>query len=137
MSNKKKTVEKRCDEILAFITEFIARNGYSPTFREIGDAVGIRSASTISKYIHRLVADGRISIDESKPRTISATTGETIETVRKRLCLELSDGGKIYMDCNLQKPKSAPVRLTFEGVLDAKDMKGRIGRIIRCDASYE
>lgn len=137
MSNKKNTIERRCDEIYAFITAYIAQNGYSPTFREIGDAVGIRSTSTISKYIHLLVEDGRISIDESKPRTISAATGEIIETEHKRLCLVLSDGGKIYMDCNLQKPKAAPVTLTFDGVLDAKEMKGRIGRIVRCDASYE
>lgn len=100
-------------------------------------AIGLRSPSTISRYIHMLVDAGRISIDESKPRTLSAASGDGIETVRQRLCLELADGGKIYMDCNLQKPKAAPVTLSFDGVLDAKDMKGRIGRIIRCNTSYE
>ena len=57
--------------------------------------------------------------------------------VRQRVCLEMADGGKIYMDCNLEKPKSAPVRVSFEGVLDAKSMKSRVGRIVRCQTSDE
>lgn len=137
MSNKRSMSDKRCDEIYAYITEYIAQNGYSPTFREVGKAIGLRSPATISRYIHRLVDEGRISIDESKPRTLSAASGDAIEIVRQRVCLEMADGGKIYMDCNLQKPKAAPVTLSFDGVLDAKDMKGRIGRIIRCNTSYE
>ena len=62
MGYKRSTSDKRCDEVFAFITEYLARNGYSPTFREVGEAVGLRSASTISRYIHRLVDEGRISI---------------------------------------------------------------------------
>ena len=138
MGYKRSTSDKRCEQVYAFITEYVARNGYSPTFREVGEAVGLRSASTISRYIHRLIDEGRISIDESKPRTLStAASGDSIETVRQRLCLELADGGKIYMDCNLQKPKAAPVTVSFDGVLDAKAMRGRVGRIVRCNANYE
>lgn len=138
MGHKRSASDKRCDEVFAFITEYVVRNGYSPTFREVGDAVGIRSASTISRYIHRLVNEGRISIDQSKPRTISAApSSDTIETVRQRICLELADGGKIYMDCNLQKPKDAPVTVSFDGVLDAKAMKSRVGRIVGCNTHYE
>lgn len=138
MGYKRSTSDKRCDEVFAFITEYLARNGYSPTFREVGEAVGLRSASTISRYIHRLVDEGRISIDESKPRTLSTSaSGDTIETVHQRLCLELADGGKIYMDCNLQKPKAVPVTVSFDGVLDAKAMRGRVGRIVSCNANYE
>ena len=139
MGQKRFACEQRCNEVYAFITDYVARNGYSPTFREVGEAVGIRSSSTISRYIHMLVDEGRISIDESKPRTISTASDEadTFETVRQRVCLELADGGKIYMDCNLQKPKTAPVTVSFDGVLDAKAMRGRVGRIVRCNANYE
>ena len=49
----------------------------------------------------------------------------------------MADGGKIYMDCNLEKPRTAPVRVSFEGVLDAKRMKSRVGRIVRCRPSDE
>ena len=139
MGQKRCAPEQRCNEVYAFIMEYVARNGYSPTFREVGDAVGIRSPATISRYIHMLVDEGRISIDESKPRTISTASDESTAfvTVRQRLCLELADGGRIYMDCNLQKPKTAPVTVSFDGVLDANEMKGRIGRIVRCNTNYE
>ena len=123
--------DQRCEEIYAYITEYVAENGHSPTFREVGNAVGLRSSSTVSRYIHRLVDEGRITIDESKPRTLSAaSSGDLLETVRQRVCLEMADGGKIYMDCNLEKPRTAPVRLSFEGVLDAKRMKSRVGRVL-------
>ena len=138
MGQKRNTSDKRCDEVYTFIMEYITRNGYSPTFREVGDALGLRSSSTISRYIHRLIDEGRITIDESKPRTLSAAAcADDIETVRQRLCLELADGGKVYMDCNLQKPKTAPVTVSFEGVLDAKDIRSRVGRIVGCNASFD
>ena len=44
--------DQRCEEIYAYITEYVAENGHSPTFREVGKAVGLRSSSTVSRYIH-------------------------------------------------------------------------------------
>ena len=129
---------KRYNEVLAFITDFNARNGYSPTYREIMDALGIRSSSTISHYIHRLIDDGELVCDESKPRTLTvARCEENVETVQQRICLEMADGGKLYMDCQLQKPKTAPVHVSFDGILDAKALKGRVGRIVSCNSTVE
>ena len=71
--------DQRCEEIYAYITEYVAENGHSPTFREVGNAVGLRSSSTVSRYIHRLVDEGRITIDESKPRTLTAAAPATNE----------------------------------------------------------
>ena len=71
MARKRSAAEQRCKEIMAFVGGYVSRNGYSPTFREIGEAVGLHSAASISRYSHRLAQEGRISIDESKPRTIS------------------------------------------------------------------
>ena len=72
--------DQRCEEIYAYITEYVAENGHSPTFREVGEAVGLRSSSTVSRYIHRLVDEGRITIDESKPRTLTAAaSGDALE----------------------------------------------------------
>lgn len=130
--------QKRCNEVLAFITDFCCRNGYSPTYREIMSALGIRSSSTISHYIHKLIDAGELVCDEAKPRTLAvARHGENVETVQQRICLEMADGGKLYMDCNLEKPKAAPVRVSFDGILDAKALKGRVGRIINCNTTVE
>jgi len=42
------------------ILEFIRSRPYSPTVREIQDAVGVASPSTVQKHLDRLEADGQI-----------------------------------------------------------------------------
>lgn len=82
MARKRSAAEQRCKEIMAFVGGYVSRNGNSPTFREIGEAVGLHCAASVSRYIHRLAQEGRISIDESKPRTIStAARLNDVETV--------------------------------------------------------
>ena len=138
MGLKKTAAEQRCDEIVAFISDYVLRNGYSPAFREVGEAVGLHSPSSISKYLHRLAEEGRVFFDESRPRTISTVDRrDDIETISRRICLEMADGGKLYMDCHLQKPKAAPVSVCFDGILDAKSMRGKIGQVVGCTASCD
>ena len=62
--------DQRCEEIYAYITEYVAENGHSPTFREVGNAVGLRSSSTVSRYIHRLVDEGCLLYTSPSPRDI-------------------------------------------------------------------
>ncbi len=126
--------QKRYHEVLTFITDFCCQNGYSPTYREIMNALGIRSPSTVSRYIHILLDNGELSCDEFKPRTLTPARYEKdVENVQQRICLETADGGKVYMDCNLIKPKTASVSLSFEGILDAKNLKSHVSRIVRCN----
>ena len=99
MTYTRRSSDQRCEEICAYITEYVAQNGHSPTFREVGEAVGLHSPATVSRYIHRLIDEGRITIDESKPRTLTAAaSSDALEIVRQRICLEMSDGGKIQAE---------------------------------------
>lgn len=126
---------KTRNQVLIFIVEYNAANGYSPTFREIGQALGLRSISTVSKYVHLLIEEGELAHIDSRPRTLTPKQHDgDIEKVQQRICLEIADGGKVYMDCNLEKPKAAPVKVSFEGILDAKSLKSRVGRIVGCNA---
>ncbi len=130
-----RTSRKRYKEVLDFITDFRFRNGYSPTHREIMTALGIRSPSTVSFYIHKLIEAGELVCDESKRRTLTlAHSEQDVETIQQRICLEMADGGKVYIDCSLQKPRTVPVQVYFDGILDAKALKGRVGRIVSCNA---
>ncbi len=52
-------VEKR-QEILEWLDQFIAQKGYSPSVREIGEAVGLRSSSTIQHHLKRLEQEGKV-----------------------------------------------------------------------------
>ncbi|MCE7008373.1 transcriptional repressor LexA [Kibdelosporangium philippinense] len=59
----------RQQQILAAIQDWVQRNGYSPSTREIGEAVGLRSSSSVSKHLTALEDKGflRRSASVSRP----------------------------------------------------------------------
>lgn len=58
-------------EILLAIIAYITSHGYSPTVREIGDMVGLRSTSSTQLYIQRMIKKGLIESDaQCMPRAI-------------------------------------------------------------------
>lgn len=58
-------------QILAFIREFTVSQGYPPSVREIGAAVGLRSPSTVHSHIKRLQELGYLEKDAHKTRAIT------------------------------------------------------------------
>ena len=49
------TLYKRQRQIVGFISQFIQRNGYSPTLQEIADAIGVSSLATVHEHLQALV----------------------------------------------------------------------------------
>lgn len=47
-------------KILGYIRSFNLRHGHSPTLREIGTAVGIRSKGTVHRYVQALISKGHL-----------------------------------------------------------------------------
>ena len=62
--------EKTRQEILSFIRRFAKERGRSPSVREIGLAVGLRSTSSVYGYLRRMEKDGLIERDPMKPRSV-------------------------------------------------------------------
>ncbi len=60
-------------EILQFIYEEVSDRGYPPTVREICNATGLASTSTVHGHLARLEKHGYIVRDPSKPRAIEVT----------------------------------------------------------------
>lgn len=60
------------EEILRYVTDFIGENGYSPTVREIGQAVGLRSTASVKYQLDQLQAKGALSSPAGKKRALSA-----------------------------------------------------------------
>ena len=58
------------NKILAFIDAYIKEHGYSPTMREIGEAVGISSTSHVSYWIDRLVEQGKVTKQRNIARSV-------------------------------------------------------------------
>jgi repressor LexA len=60
----------RQQEIWQFLVEYVDDRGYPPTVREIGDAVGLASPSTVHAHLANLDRAGLIRRDPTKPRAI-------------------------------------------------------------------
>jgi repressor LexA len=66
----KRELTTRQREILDFIRAEIHRRGFPPSVREIGEAVGLSSSSTVHSHLAALEAKGLIRRDPSKPRAL-------------------------------------------------------------------
>lgn len=64
------SLTKRQDEILKYIKEYTATNGYPPTVREIGNSLGLSSPATIHSHLNNLEKKGYIKKDDYKNRAI-------------------------------------------------------------------
>ena len=67
MSEKQKNIYR-------YIIEYIDENNYPPSVREIGQAAGLSSTSTVHGYLQRLEKRGLIKRDESKSRAITVVS---------------------------------------------------------------
>lgn len=56
--------------ILSFIKREVKLRGYPPSVREIGDAIGVTSTSTVHSHLEKLEKRGLIRRDPTKPRAI-------------------------------------------------------------------
>ena len=63
-------LSKRQQDILDFIKSEVRQKGYPPSVREIGEAVGLASSSTVHGHLARLESKGLIRRDPTKPRAI-------------------------------------------------------------------
>src|SRR6185437_5375631 len=61
---------KRQQEIFDFIKRYCEENGYPPTVRDIGKAVGLASSSTVHAHLSNLEKVGLLRRDPSKPRAL-------------------------------------------------------------------
>lgn len=61
------------EKILAYIQSEIRERGYAPSVREIGEAVGLKSTSTVHGHLMRLEKKGLLHRDAMKPRAMGLT----------------------------------------------------------------
>ena len=61
--------------IMDYVNQFIQENGYSPSVREIGAAVGLRSTASVSYHLQALQEKGLIQAPGAKGRKRALVTG--------------------------------------------------------------
>ena len=65
----------KAQRIIEFVDSFIRENGYSPSVREIGEAVGLRSTASVSYHLQALQEKGLLQSPGQKGRKRSLVTG--------------------------------------------------------------
>ncbi len=63
-------LSERQQQVLDYIRQTVEDRGYPPSVREIGDAIGLSSPSTVHSHLSGLVAAGVLRRDPTKPRAI-------------------------------------------------------------------
>mgnify|MGYP004630162615 FL=1 len=85
MGNRAETTRKE-KAILKFIEEQVKANGYPPSVREIGKAIGLSSTATVHGYLAKLEKQGFIKKEDKKGRTlkvIKGTDGKPVQESNK------------------------------------------------------
>ena len=65
----------KAEKILEYVNEFVQENGYAPSVREIGAAVGLRSTASVSYHIQALQDKGLLGAPGAKGRKRALSTG--------------------------------------------------------------
>src|ERR1700723_1440834 len=63
-------ITRRQRQVYDFISEFVQKQGYSPSFEEIGEGLGLSSLATVHKHISNLEKKGLLPRDYNRSRSI-------------------------------------------------------------------
>jgi repressor LexA len=116
-------------EIWSFVVEYVDRHGYPPTVREIGEAVGLASPSTVHAHLANLERAGLLRRDPTKPRALelvgrgkgAAKSGETVAELPKLPLLgQIAAGGPLLADENVEDQIAVPESLRGDFLLRVK-----------------
>ncbi|HCD5398016.1 TPA: transcriptional repressor LexA [Staphylococcus aureus] len=86
---------KRQSEIYNYIKQVVQMKGYPPSVREIGEAVGLASSSTVHGHLSRLEEKGYIRRDPTKPRAIEIVSDQTNDNINMEETIHVPVIGKV------------------------------------------
>jgi repressor LexA len=111
----------RQQEIWKFLTDYVDEHGYPPTVREIGEAVGLASPSTVHAHLANLERAGLIKRDPTKPRALELRRDPKSGTSRAEdlhklpLLGEIAAGGPLLAEQNVEDYLAVPEPLSRGG----------------------
>ncbi|WP_257350544.1 transcriptional repressor LexA [Pseudalkalibacillus decolorationis] len=88
-------LSRRQEDILNYIKHEVQRKGYPPSVREIGEAVGLASSSTVHGHLSRLEKKGLIRRDPTKPRAIEVISDDLASSIPKSDSVSIPVIGKV------------------------------------------
>jgi repressor LexA len=130
----------RQQEIWEFLVDYVDRVGYPPTVREIGEAVGLASPSTVHAHLANLERAGLLRRDPTKPRALELVghdraAREPAATLPKLPLLgQIAAGAPLLAEENVEDELAVPetlrgdflLRVRGESMIDAGILDGDI-----------
>ena len=95
--------------ILDFISETVRDRGYPPTVREIGEAVGLTSSSSVHAQLANLERRGLLRKDPTKPRAMTLSENERAAGVVVPLVGRIAAGSPVLADENVEDHLIVPM----------------------------
>ena len=124
-------LSERQRTILAMIHQHVADHGYPPSVREIGEAVGLRSTSSVHAQLEALEAKGYLKRDPTKPRALEMgrdpETSLELRPASSRnvpLVGEIAAGGPILAEERVDAVYPLPKELVGDGQLFMLKVRG-------------
>lgn len=118
-------ISTRQQEILDYIRDTVTDRGYPPSVREIGEAVGLSSPSTVHSHLSTLEATGHLRRDPTKPRAIEVLDEESPSSIRKvPLVGRIAAGSPILAEEDIEEVYPLPTELVGDGPLFMLRVKG-------------
>jgi repressor LexA len=116
----------RQQEIWNFLVDYVDRHGYPPTVREIGEAVGLASPSTVHAHLANLERAGLLRRDPTKPRALEllgrdkAADAAAGELPKLPLLGQIAAGGPLLAEQNVEDEIAVPGTLRGDFLLRVK-----------------
>jgi repressor LexA len=118
-------------EILDFIAAQLRKHGYPPSVREIGEAVGLTSSSTVHAHLSTLQRQGYLHRDPTKPRALEVhydpSSGAPVESRPVRhvpLVGDVAAGTNVLAQENVEELLPLPEDFTGTGSLFMLRVRG-------------
>ena len=118
-------------EVLEFIDSEVRHRGYPPSVREIGEAVGLSSSSTVHAHLAALQDKGYLRRDPTKPRALEIRfepgSGATVDRRPVRhvpLVGDVAAGTGVLAAENIEETYPLPEDLTGDGQLFMLRVRG-------------
>ena len=118
-------------EILNVISTSMQERGYPPSVREIGEAVGLNSPSTVHNHLNTLQKMGFLRRDPTKPRALEVRFDTNSEVAMERrpsrhvpLIGEVAAGTGLLAQQNVEDLSPLPTDFTGEGELFMLRVRG-------------
>jgi repressor LexA len=140
---------ERQQAIWDFLVHYVDRHGYPPTVREIGEAVGLASPSTVHAHLANLERAGLLRRDPTKPRALELVgrrepaRAPAPEPQQLPLLGQIAAGGPLLAEQNVEDYLSMPdtvradflLRVKGDSMIDAGILDGDLVLVRRQDTA--